>query len=217
MKDFIMGLLRTRFPGVHESLLIRECEKIAPTVTTEEEAKTAVESVGFAQILKFYGDQRANDAQITAVKNYETKFGLKDGQKVGGETKPETKPTPQNDVPEWAKTYFEQQSMLMNEVLNLKNGKVADTRKQQLLKAIPETLPEAYRNSILKNFEKMSFSNDDDFTNYCNEVKMDTDSVLKEFTAKGAIINPPGSGDGKQKPATPSKEDTDEVLNKLNI
>ena len=83
MKKKILELLKTKFEGVSESILDRIAEKLAKTVTTEEQAATSVEGVTLQQVLEAYGDSRATEATKTAVSNYEKRHGLKDGRKIG--------------------------------------------------------------------------------------------------------------------------------------
>jgi len=218
-KDLILLALKTKFIGVADATLIRICEKIAKAITAEDQIQTAVDAVTIPELLQIEGDIRVSNATKTAIENYEKKHGIKDGVKVEGapqkqELNPET--TPQNNaIPEWAKSFIEQQSTLMNEILNIKQGKTAETRKQQLLKAIENT-PEVYRNSIVKNFERASFKDDDDFSNYLTELQASTEEVIKDFASKGAIFNIPQTQGGKTIPAQPSKEKVEEVLKQLN-
>lgn len=76
--------MKAKFPGVNANVLNRIAEKLAKTVTTDEQVTTAVAGVTqeFIEIIESYGDSRATEAQQTAVHTYETKYGLKDGQKL---------------------------------------------------------------------------------------------------------------------------------------
>lgn len=89
MKQQILTALKAKFVGVSDAILDRVATKLAQTVTTAEQVQTAVDGVTFQQVLESYGDSRATQATQTAVHNYETKYGLKDGVKV---TPPETQP-----------------------------------------------------------------------------------------------------------------------------
>lgn len=85
MKQKLIELLTTKF-GVGAKVVEGIAEKLSKTVSTEEEAATAVEGVNFQQVLESYADKRANEASETARKNaikaYEDKYGLKDGIKA---------------------------------------------------------------------------------------------------------------------------------------
>lgn len=91
MKEKILALLKTKFPGVDEATLIRIAEKKANGVTDESQLQTIADGVGFQDVLNSYGDFRANSAVTSAVTNYEKKHGLKDGKPIEIE-KPVEKP-----------------------------------------------------------------------------------------------------------------------------
>ena len=82
MRKIILEKLKAKFEGVSDFILDRVAGKLAKTVTTEEEATTAVAGVTLQQLFDSYGDSRATEAQVSAVENYEKKYGLKDGAKV---------------------------------------------------------------------------------------------------------------------------------------
>lgn len=86
MKIKLLDALKTKFAGVDAKILDRIAEKLAKTVNSEDDVKTAVEGVTFQQILDSYGDFRANGAQKSAIENYEKKYNLKDGKVVKTET-----------------------------------------------------------------------------------------------------------------------------------
>ena len=82
MKEKILALLKTKFPGVDEATLIRIAEKKATGVTDESQVQPIVDGVSFQDVLNSYGDFRANGAVSSAVINYEKKHNLKDGKPI---------------------------------------------------------------------------------------------------------------------------------------
>ena len=62
MKKEILEALTTKFPGVSVSILDRIATKLAETVTTAEQVKTAVEGVTIQQVIESYGDSRGTEA-----------------------------------------------------------------------------------------------------------------------------------------------------------
>ena len=80
MFEKILAGLKTKFPGVDSKILERIAKKKAETTTTEDEVKTVVDGVTFQSIIDSEGDRRANEAQSSAVSNYEKKYKLKDGK-----------------------------------------------------------------------------------------------------------------------------------------
>lgn len=119
MRQQILDALKAKFSGVSEKILGRIADKLAKTATTAEQVTTAVEGVTFQQVLESYGDSRATEAQQTAVHNYETKHGLKDGQKIdngsgsqGGTQTVQTPPAGGEQVPAWAQTLIDSNKKL---------------------------------------------------------------------------------------------------------
>lgn len=87
MKKKLLEALKTKFSGVSEVILDRIATKKAEGVTDESQITAIVDGINFQDVLTSYGDYRANEANVSSVKNYEEKHGLKDGKPVaaGGE------------------------------------------------------------------------------------------------------------------------------------
>ena len=143
MKEKILALLKTKFPGVDEATLIRIAEKKATGVTDESHVQPIVDGVSFQDVLNSYGDFRANGAVSSAVINYEKKHNLKDGKPIENPNpNPEEK---KEDVPVWAQTLIDSNKNLSTELSALKQEKLQATRQEQILSkakeyGIPETL-----------------------------------------------------------------------------
>lgn len=98
MKDKIFNALRVKFEGLEDSILLRIAGKKAEGVTDEAKITTIVDGITLQDVVKSYGDYRANEANISSIRNYEEKHGLKDGKPVekggsGEETGKEGKKT----------------------------------------------------------------------------------------------------------------------------
>lgn len=85
--------LQQKFSGVDSAILTRIATKKSEGLTDESKVNSIVEGISFQDVLNSYGDFRAGDASITAVKNYEKKHNLKDG-KIVETPKPAPAPTP---------------------------------------------------------------------------------------------------------------------------
>lgn len=87
MKKKLLDALKTKFSGVSEVILERIAAKKAEGVTDESKITAIVDGISFQDVLTSYGDYRANEANVSSVRNYEEKHGLKDGKPVtaGGE------------------------------------------------------------------------------------------------------------------------------------
>lgn len=199
MKKEILEALTTKFPGVSASILGRIADKLSKTVTTAEQVKTAVEGVTIQQVIESYGDSRATEASNTArenaVKDYESRYGLKDGVKVtnntniGGEQPTggsATNPTGGDETPAWAKT-------LLERIGRLETSKTTETRKQQLnaiIGKLPETTRKAYERLPLDKYS------DEEFTTMLGEVTTEVEGIVDETQARGGVFGKPSATGG---------------------
>lgn len=199
MRKEILDALKAKFPGVSDSILGRIADKLAKTATTAEQVKTAVEGVTIQQVIESYGDSRATEASNTArenaVKDYESRYGLKDGVKVtnntnnGGEQPTggsATNPTGGDEPPAWAKT-------LLERIGRLETSKTTETRKQQLnaiIGKLPETTRKAYERLPLDKYS------DEEFTTMLGEVTTEVEGIVDETQARGGVFGKPSATGG---------------------
>lgn len=201
MYEKILSGLKTKFEGVDPKILERIAKKKAETTTTEEEVKTAVDGVTFQSIIESEGDRRANEAQQTAVTNYEKKHGLKDGKAVA-QPEPPKPNEPQagagDEVREMlAKMQKENQEMRaqLDGILTEKRGSQRKSRFEALFEGASDKLKERY----LRNYDRLSFKDDDDFNGWLDTQKPFIESDIKEEKASGAAGTPPLGGNGRRK------------------
>ena len=213
MKQQILTALKAKFVGVSDAILDRVATKLAQTVTTAEQVQTAVDGVTFQQVLESYGDSRATQATQTAVHNYETKYGLKDGVKV---TPPEQQPpvppvtppvTPPaggaEAVPAWAQALIESNNSLKNELAQMKTARTTETRKQQistLIEKLPENLRKAYSRTPVDGLT------DEQFTTLVGEITTEVGDIQSSIQQKGAVFGKPAAQNGGNQGAELTKE-----------
>lgn len=200
MKKELLEALTTNFPGVSASILDRIATKLAKTVTTAEQVKTAVEGVTIQQVIESYGDSRATEASNTArenaIKDYESRYGLKDGVKTtttttGGEQQP-TGGSATNQYGGDSET-----AALLKQVLErmdkMEAAKTTNTRKQQL-NAIIEKLPENLR----KPYERLPLDkySEDEFNSMLGEITTEVEGIANDAAAKGAVFGKPSASTG---------------------
>lgn len=230
MRKEILDALTAKFTEVSATILGRIADKLAKTVTTAEQVKTAVDGITFQQILESYGDSRATEATQTAVSNYEKKHGLKDGKKVNGgapEPEPDPKPDPNKGGDDLAKTIAAAVAAavkpLHDEIANFKQGRVTETRKQQF-GAIIEKLPENLR----KGYSRISIDKltDEEFQTLMDETGAEVEAIVSENNAKGAVLGRPFGNGGKSGASNATQsgvtheattEETEAVTDKLHI
>jgi hypothetical protein len=219
MKQKLFDALKAKFPGVNANVLNRIAEKLAKTVTTDEQVTTAVAGVTqeFIEIIESYGDSRATEAQQTAVHTYETKYGLKDGQKIdatggaaggqagsgttvqqqqagGGQAGSGTTVQQQQaggaqeQVPAWAQALIDSNKKLNDRLDKMDGERTTATRKQQL-STIIEKLPENLR----KAYERTPVNDltDEQFNALVGEITTEVNGIVSEVQAKGAVFGKP--------------------------
>lgn len=207
MKERILAALKAKFPGVNANILDRIAAMLAKTVTTEDQVSTAVEGVtqDFINVIEGYGDQRATDAQRTAVANYERKHNLKDGEKInegGGEQQQAGSQTQQTTtqpaggaetVPAWAQTLIDSNKQLTERLNKMDGERTTATRRQQLTEVVAK-LPENLR----KPYDRISVDalTDEEFTNLVGEVTTEVEGLLADINTKGAVFGRPAAHNG---------------------
>ncbi len=230
MKKKILEQLKTKFLGVSDTILDRIADKLAKTVTSEDGIEEAVDAVSFQQVLDSYGDSRATQATQTAVANYERKYGLKDGKpKTAENTEPKPNPTGTTEVtpkggetpvdkksgeeqpPAWAQALIASNEQLAQQVATLQAERVGTTRKARLAEALKDA-PERIRTRYSKDFERITFKDDDDFNSWIDEITPEIAEIAKEVGTRGAVVKTPKGGsaapaEGKVSPAVQARID----------
>lgn len=209
MKQKIFEALKAKFSGCNANVLNRIAEKLAKTVTTDEQVTTAVAGVTqeLIEVIESYGDSRATEATQTATQNYETKYNLKDGKPVnggaaatggqqGGGTTVTTTTQPAGGaetVPAWAQQLIESNKTLSERLNKMDGDRTTATRKQQL-SAVYQKLPEKLR----KPYERISVDalSDEEFTTLVGEVTTEVDGLVADINSKGAVFGRPAAHNG---------------------
>lgn len=206
MKQKILEALKAKFPGVNANVLNRIADKLAKTVTTDEQVTTAIAGVTkeFIEIIESYGDSRATEAQQTAVQTYETKYGLKDGQKIdngggsqggqqGGTQTVQTQSAGVEQVPAWAQDLIESNKTITERLNKMEGDRTTATRKQQLstiIEKLPENLRKAYERTPVDGLT------DEQFNTLVGEITTEVDGIVNDTRAKGAVFGRPAAQNG---------------------
>lgn len=206
MKQKILEALKAKFPGVNANVLNRIADKLAKTVTTDEQVTTAIAGVTkeFIEIIESYGDSRATEAQQTAVQTYETKYGLKDGQKIdngggsqggqqGGTQTVQTQSAGVEQAPAWAQALIESNKTITERLNKMDGDRTTATRKQQLstiIEKLPENLRKAYERTPVDGLT------DEQFNTLVGEITTEVDGIVNDTRAKGAVFGRPAAQNG---------------------
>ena len=222
MRQQILDALKAKFQGVSEKILGRIADKLAKTVTTAEQVATAVEGVTLQQLLDSYGDSRATEAQQTAVHNYESKYGLKDGKKIdngggsqggqqGGAQTVQTPPAGGEQVPAWAQALIDSNKTITERLNKMDGDRTTATRKQQLstiIEKLPENLRKAYERTPVDGLT------DEQFNTLVGEITTEVDGIVNDTRAKGAVFGRPAAQNGGS--SSPGNELTKEQIEAIS-
>lgn len=222
MYQLILNALKAKFQGVSDAVLSRIANKLAKTVTSQEQVATSVEGVTLQQVIDSYADHRATEATQTAVQNYESKYGLKDGEKVTSVTVQQqggqptggqpTQPTAgATETPEWAKQLIEQNKALTDRIAKMEGQRTTDSRKQQLSTIIAK-LPEQLR----KPYERITLDSlsDEQFNTLVTEVTTEVEGIANDINSKGAVFGRPTANSGGNQGNELTKEQQDAIAHR---
>ena len=187
---------------------------------SEEEVEDAVDEAvsGCIPFLK-YGQSMAtrviNDSKLKD--DHDTDDDNDDDddthQKPASKKSQKTTPTPNDEAPAWVKELQKSVETLANQVETMKGEKVTIGRKERLSKLLADT--GTYGETALKNFERMSFKDDDDFDDFFTSVEADLAKFKQQMADSGLahLTTPPTPK--QDKPKGEDKVFTDEQLEEM--
>lgn len=176
MKKTILALLVAKFQGARKDGLNVLAGILALQASTEDEAKTLVEKITDAQVNEFIKDYRKDvDKEVSeSNKTFETnlrkKYDFKEKEtEPGGD--PNKNPENLADIVKAAvaaavKPFEEKLS-------GYETKNIADSRLAKLNEKLNDCKDETFKAQTLKDFARMTFANDDDFTQYLNDKTTD--------------------------------------------
>lgn len=214
MKKKALELLKAKFDGVSDAILTRIAAGLAAKHSDEAALETAVEAITFQNILESYGDSRANEAQQTAVTNYEKKYNLKDGKTV--EPDPKLQVEPDEDVPAWAKALIESNTALKQELESMKGQTITKTRRKKIsdiTAKLPESMRKAYDRTPVDNIT------DDEFNTLVESIESEVGEIVETQRARGAVYGTPRGNGGKDAndPVEATDEQVEAIVSRMNL
>lgn len=214
MEKKILDALIDKYTGVKEPILRRVAAKLAKTVENEDDIATAIEGA-FTDVLEAYGDQRATDAQKTAVANYERKHGLKDGKAVDG-GKPDDEPAqiPADDTPAWAQALIEANKSL-KERLDAMDGEKRSQSRRSIIDGILEPLTATQRKPY--NHMRLEDMSEDDFSALQETIKGEVEDIVNEQNARGTVFGRPAQLGKQQNNQQATDKEVDAVVKTMHI
>lgn len=192
IRDEIFALLKTKFEGVDDATIGRVADKLAKTAT---DASAAVDGCTFAQVLEMYGDSRATEASLSAVRNYERKHGLKDGKVIEAQkqaqqpnAQPQDGDNGGGEVAELLRELKSQNELLKARLDGIEAKGITKTRMGEIGKIV-EKLPEALR----KPYGRISVDglSEEDYTSLKNEISAEVEQLAQAQKANSAVFQQP--------------------------
>lgn len=239
-KEEIIAALQAKFGGIPSDTISGIAEKLAKTADpSATDANTLIEGITFADIVKSYGDSRAQSAAQTAVRNYERKFQLKDGAPITPNTPPQTQTQadttphnnpnpnsipsqqpqqpaaqqqPQQDIAALIAQAVAQAVSPLQDQLNQYKGQQLQTARKSRYEAAIKPLPEGIRKQYLASFDRMSFADDEDFEQYMTQFTQETKAIADDIAKRATVMTPPKSANA---PLDLTKVDP-MVINRVN-
>ena len=195
MKKTILALLVAKFQGARKDGLNVLAGILALQASTEDEAKALVEKITDAQVNDFIKDYRKDvDKEVSeSNKTFETnlrkKYDFKEKEVEPGND-PSKNP---NDIAEIVKAAVAAAVKPFEEKLSgYETKNIADSRLAKLNEKLNECKDETFKAQTLKDFARMTFANDDDFTQYLNDKTADI-ATANQNVANAAL----GGASGK--------------------
>ena len=195
MKKTILALLVAKFQGARKDGLNVLAGILALQASTEDEAKALVEKITDAQVNEFIKDYRKDvDKEVSeSNKTFETnlrkKYDFKEKEVEPGND-PSKNP---NDIAEIVKAAVAAAVKPFEEKLSgYETKNIADSRLAKLNEKLNDCKDETFKAQTLKDFARMTFANDDDFTQYLNDKTADI-ATANQNVANAAL----GGASGK--------------------
>lgn len=186
MFEKLVALLKTTYAnaGLSDAALRDLATELVKTTPTEAELQSAVE--GVAPTIKLL--QAEFDRMRAAAADRPKPPTPAPKPPTPAPTPapaPEPLPAPADDTPAWAKALFgaltEKVDAVTSKVAGWENNITVKTRKEQFAAKLA-TVPDAIKSKLLKDFDKMTFADEDAFTAHLAETEID----LKDFVQQGA-------------------------------
>lgn len=187
----ILALLQAKFAGVRKDGLAQLARMIALQVTSQEEAQALIDKLDVEKVTETVKDYRKDvDKEVSeANKTYEGnlkkkfKFVELDDQTPADDP---TKKTNPDDLQAAIKAAVaEVVKPLNDEIAALRGSKISESRLQMLTGKLGSCKDETFKAKVLKDFNRMSFTDDDAFNEYLTETETDIAAFNQDLANKG--------------------------------
>lgn len=206
MKEKVLQALKPKVSSLGFSK--DELEGVAETISTNLTDESTEEQINQAidAVIPFL---KVSQSMATRVINQQKKETSKKEETSKSEKKEEVSDP---EEPAWFKTYREETDKKFSALIE---SKAKETRKAQFIQKL-DGLSDAQKERKLKDFDRMSFKDDDDFTSYLTELEETVKAEIQEASNEnlGKIGRPLS---GKKNNGQATDDEVKEVINNLNI
>lgn len=184
-----LGFTKKELEGVTD-IIVRNLQEDASDESVDEEIDKALQFLEISQSMA----NRVINANITKTK-----------QPKGEENTSPDNAIQQNDEPDWFRKYREQQEHRLQQ---LENAKISESRRERFEKSLTGLLPKQ-KEDRLKDFDRMSFKDEEDFLTYLEDKSAMVSEINQELANEGlSKMSAPPAG-------TSAKSSTDEFIEKM--
>lgn len=187
----ILALLQAKFAGVRKDGLAQLARMIALQVTSQEEAQALIDKLDVEKVTETVKDYRkdvdkeVSEANKTYEGNLKKKFKFVE---LGDQTPADdpTKKTNPDDLQAAIKAAVaEVVKPLNDEIAALRGSKISESRLQMLTEKLGSCKDETFKAKVLKDFNRMSFTDDNAFNEYLTETETDIAAFNQDLANKG--------------------------------
>lgn len=187
----ILALLQAKFAGVRKDGLAQLARMIALQVTSQEEAQALIDKLDVEKVTETVKDYRkdvdkeVSEANKTYEGNLKKKFKFVELDDPTPADDPTKKTTPDDLQAAIKAAVAEVVKPLNDEIAALRGSKISESRLQTLTEKLGSCKDETFKAKVLKDFNRMSFTDDNAFNEYLTETETDIAAFNQDLANKG--------------------------------
>ncbi|ARK08869.1 hypothetical protein A6C57_00290 [Fibrella sp. ES10-3-2-2] len=190
-RDKVYARLKAKFQnkGFSEKTINAVADIVEVGVTEETQVDAAVDGAEpYLNVIQKEVDVRVEKEKLKlkqeADEGKEGQEGSEQGGGTGGNAAQQNATGGDDAMPAWAKPLMTTLQAVVADVNGMKSGSVAKTRREQF-EAKLKDVPEALKTKALKDFDRMKFDTDEDFTTFLTETETDFKPIIQENLNSG--------------------------------
>lgn len=187
----ILALLQAKFAGVRKDGLAQLARMITLQVTSQEEAQALIDKLDVEKVTETVKDYRkdvdkeVSEANKTYEGNLKKKFKFVELDDPTPADDPTKKTNPDDLQAAIKAAVAEVVKPLNDEIAALRGSKISESRLQTLTEKLGSCKDENFKAKVLKDFNRMSFTDDNAFNEYLTETETDIAAFNQDLANKG--------------------------------